>query len=85
MLQRVPYSETCPAAYAQRFARIDGRTPLRFRMCVIGDSHALISHELRAPCVTCGYVPDLSGVMLVPLLAILLGLVATNALCCGTE
>ncbi len=70
MLQRVPYSETCPAAYAQ---------------CVIGDSHALISHELRAPCVTCGYVPDLSGVMLVPLLAILLGLVATNALCCGTE
>jgi len=28
--------------------------------------HSLISHELRAPCVTCERVPDLSGIMLLP-------------------
>jgi hypothetical protein len=31
--------------------------------------HALVSHELRAPSVTCERVPGLSGVILVPLLA----------------
>ena len=57
-----------------------GRTQPRFQSL-----HALISHELRAPSVTCERVPDLSGVILVPLLAILLGLGATSVLYYGTE